>query len=139
MMTDADPTQMDNSAHESYANVSIQSQDVVAGRRNLCRTFEIERCLISARCLLELAFQQGFHQFGRPSGGRFDARLEGLLYGKKVALHGPAMPSPRFAKGVERCIECDFAQGTDLNSEQLQASFYVVCGLGRCEQQARGL
>jgi hypothetical protein len=31
MMTDADPTQMDNSAHESYANVSIRSRNVGAG------------------------------------------------------------------------------------------------------------
>ena len=95
------------------------------------------------KILLELAFQRRFQKFDKPEDLEPDLTTdsEDFFTAKRLLCTVPAILGTRFAKVVERCINCDFAQGTDLNSEQLQASFYqyVICELERCEQLARGL
>jgi hypothetical protein len=46
-----------------------------------------------------------------------------------------------FQKIVQKCLNCDFANGTDLKNPNLQAAFHndVVCELEKLEGRLRGL
>lgn len=140
-----DPKQVQDTASESYANVSIREQ-VVPEEQQVARPLPYirNRALFNlGKILLELAFQKRFHQFDKPDDLEPNLTDDSVDFftAKRLLCTVSAELGARFARVIERCIECDFAHGSDLNSELLQASFYqyVICELERCERLVSGL
>ncbi|KAK7984464.1 hypothetical protein PG989_011866 [Apiospora arundinis] len=67
--------------------------------------------------------------------GRWKAveSAEDVVAIRTLASKGNARLGPKYRELTLKCIECDFGQGSDLNSPQLQDAFYgsVICELER--------
>ncbi|KAK6859523.1 hypothetical protein PG995_003159 [Apiospora arundinis] len=75
--------------------------------------------------------------------GRWKAveSAEDVVAIRTLASKGNARLGPKYRELTLKCVECDFGQGSDLNSPQLQDAFYgsVICELERliCVLEAR--
>lgn len=60
---------------------------------------------------------------------------------KSLSLGTPSTLGPQFSKIIRKCLDCDFARGTDLKDPALQEEVYreVVCELKSLEDSFREL
>lgn len=98
--------------------------------------------------LLELAFEAPIQALPTPLAlrrGRTAAlhsqQIEEYEKAKNLCLGAPSTLGPQFSKIIRKCLDCDFARGTDLNDPALQEGVYreVVCELKSLEDSFRAL
>jgi hypothetical protein len=63
-----------------------------------------------------------------------ESTLQDIINARKILLEGPSaqpMLPARYFKIAQKCIDCDFSCGDDLDKEELRSAVYtdVVCGL----------
>lgn len=98
--------------------------------------------------LLELAFEAPIRALPTPfalrhwrHAGSAVPELVEYQKVKSLSLGTPSTLGPQFSKIIRKCIDCDFARGTDLNDPVLQEGVYreVVCELKSLEDSFRAL
>lgn len=98
--------------------------------------------------LLELAFEAPIRALPTPftlrhwrHAGSAVPELVEYQKVKSLSLGTPSTLGPQFSKIIRKCIDCDFARGTNLNDPALQEGVYreVVCELKSLEDSFRAL
>jgi hypothetical protein len=78
--------------------------------------------------LIEIGCQKAIDSFG------FDPTPHDIISARRILLERKSslvMLGPRYLKIVQKCVDCDFSCGDNLNENGLQSAVYtdVVCGL----------
>ncbi|KAK6821205.1 hypothetical protein PG987_015605 [Apiospora arundinis] len=124
------PSGMDkNNAHKMSACEVASSQSPDPGPE-LDTAFETAKLQHGIRNLTLYSLGVALLQIGR---WKAVESAEDVVAIRTLASKGNERLGPKYRELTLKCIECDFGQGSDLNSPQLQDAFYgsVICELER--------